>query len=155
MTMIEERIKACVERHPDWGAARISNSIAGSKIPQVRAIMGGPPSAPETPAPPPPPAKPAAPSGFVTLDKIRDRYDIKAAILRELARIPRGKLIGENDLAAKAAGNDRNRFRRTVENNADTFEPHRIKLRLDDSADGKYFWGGREDIATAKSMRDL
>jgi hypothetical protein len=152
MTIIDERIKACIVRHPDWDDRRVSNSIAGSKIPQVRAIMGGSPPAPESP---PPPVKPAAPSGFVSLDKIRDRYDIKAAIFREISRIPRGKLISENDLAARAAGNDRIRFRRTVENGADEFEPYRIKLRLDDSADGKFYWGAMPDIAEAKRIRDL
>jgi hypothetical protein len=166
MTIIEQRIAACIARHPDWDATRVTNSIAGAHVAQVRAIMSGAAPGPgETIYPGHPkadiepaaiaPVKSVPLSGFVTLDKIRARYDTRESILRELGKIPRGKLISENDLAQRAAGKDRSRFRRTVENNADDFEPHRVKLRLDDSADGKFYWGGRDDIAEAKRICDL
>ena len=156
--MNEERIKACIARHPDWDSGRVANSLA-VKIAEVEAIRGPviPVRPGETIYPGHPKADPPAPAaaGLISLEKVKARYDIKAAIFREIGKLGKGKLISENDLAQRAAGNDRNRFRRTVENNADDFEPHRIKLRLDDSGDGKFYWGRREDIGEAKRIRDL
>lgn len=99
--------------------------------------------------------QPEANDGLVSLDKVRARYDIRAAIIRELGKIPKGKLISEMEFCLRTAGADRNRFRRCVENSGPEFEPNRIKLRLNVSdSDGKFFWGRAEDIAEAKRLRD-
>src|SRR4030042_132879 len=79
-------------------------------------------------------------SGIVTLEKVINRFDIKAAILRELGKIEKGTLILEQELCQRAAGQDKNRFRRTVENNADLFRLNRVKLKLDEG-EPKYYWG--------------
>ena len=94
-------------------------------------------------------------AGLVSLEKIIQKYDIKAAIERELMTLPKGKLIEESELCRRAAGTDRNRFRRTIENNAEAFRTLRIKLKIDESAEGKWFWGSIQDIAEAQKMRDL
>jgi len=87
-------------------------------------------------------------AGFVMLAKVIEKYDIAAAIRRELAVLPKGRLILETELCQKTAGTDRNRFRRTVENNAEAFRAYRIKLRLDDG-EPKWYWGGMSDIEEA------
>ncbi|MCK9602686.1 MAG: hypothetical protein M0R06_26800 [Sphaerochaeta sp.] len=61
---LEEKIRGCIERHPDWDTKRISNSTGGSKA-DVEAVRRGESIAPrsESPfAPPPPgPSLPQAP----------------------------------------------------------------------------------------------
>jgi len=94
-------------------------------------------------------------SGYISLDAVCKKFDVKGAILREIGKIPKGKLIAETEFCARTAGKDRNRFRRCLDNNADEFRPYRIKLTIDDSSDGKYFWGRGEDIEQALRMRDL
>lgn len=93
-------------------------------------------------------------SGLVTLDKVRTRYDIRAAILRELAACPRGSLIVERELCKRTAGSDTDRFRRAVETNLAEFKPYRLKMRLDDG-DPKWWWGHAEDIAEALRIYNL
>ena len=144
----EERIRACIGRHPDWADGRIAVSM-NCPIGEVRAIKMGL-SLPQEAVPASSPKV-----NLVSLEKVIERYDIKSAIIKELANLPRGQLISEADLCQKAAGFDRNRFRRTVENNQDEFRPLRIKLKLDDSGDGKLYWGHPEDVAEAQRMRDL
>jgi len=146
----EERIRAALARHPDWDDSRIANSMARYHVPvrEIRLIRQG------QPLPSPiPEAKPEG--GLVSLQKIIEKYDIRSAIFRELAALPKGQLIAEAELCQRATGQDRNRFRRTVENNADEFRPYRIKLRLDESSEGKFYWGHPEDIAEAQRIRDL
>lgn len=146
---IEDRIKSCITRHPEWPAEHINNSIAGSNIAMVRAIMAGAavPDLNTTVL------KPES-SAYVSLDKIRARYDITAAIDRELLKLPRGKLISETEFCQRVAGYDKNRFRRSVENNEAKYSVHRVKLRLDDG-DPKWFWGAAPDVAEAQRIRDL
>ena len=93
-------------------------------------------------------------SGIISLEKIISRYDIKAAILRELEKIEKGTLVSEQELCQRAAGIDKNRFRRTVENNEELFKTRRVKLRIDEG-EAKIFWGSAADIAEATRMRDL
>jgi len=93
--------------------------------------------------------------GYVSIEKIISHYDIKSAIFRELQKIPKGKLISQNDLCLRAAGTDKYRFNRTLENNPDEFRAFRIKLKIDDSGEGKWYWGAAEDIGEALKMRDL
>lgn len=95
------------------------------------------------------------PSGYVSLESICKKFDVKAAILREIGKVPKGKLIAEAEFCMRTAGKDRNRFRRCIDNNADEFRAYRIKLTIDDANDGRYFWGRPEDIAEALRMRDL
>jgi hypothetical protein len=94
-------------------------------------------------------------SGYISLDAICKKFDIKSAILREIGKIPKGKLIAESEFSVRTAGTDKNRFRRCVENNGDEFRPYRIRLKIDDAYDGKWFWGRQEDISAALRMRDL
>ena len=93
-------------------------------------------------------------SGFVSLEKIKTKLDIAAAILRELETVPKGTLIAEQELCQRAAGQDRNRFRRAVENGEDTFRTRRVRLKLDEG-EARWFWGHAEDIAEALKIRDL
>lgn len=58
MTMpIEEKVKRCLERHPEWNTKRISNST-GATVPMVESIRGGgpigksPSAEAQTPLPP-------------------------------------------------------------------------------------------------------
>jgi hypothetical protein len=61
----------------------------------------------------------------------------------------------ESDLRGLVAGTDQNRFRKTLDNFSDEFKRFRIKLKLDDSSDGKWYWGRAEDIEEAIRLRDL
>jgi len=140
----EERIERCIKRHPDWDAPRIANSVECSVL-LVRARMIG-----ETL-----PRGTERKTGLISLTKVMERYDIKAAILKALATIPRGQLVVEADLCQKAAGKDRNRFRRTVENNNEEFRVLRIKLKLDESSEGKWYWGHPDDVAEAIRIKEL
>lgn len=142
---IEQRVKNCIAKHPDWPAERIQPAIVGSGIAMIRTIMAGGPVSP---------APKTESSAYVSLDKIRARYDIAAAIDRELLKLPRGKLISEAEFCQRVAGYDKNRFRRCVENNDAKYGPHMIKLRLDEG-DPKWFWGSAQDVSEALKMRDL
>jgi hypothetical protein len=76
-------------------------------------------------------------------------------IRRQVGQIPKGQLLPEEELCRLTAGRDRNRFRRAIENNPDEFKMHRVRLRLDESTDGKWFWGRAADVAEAIRIRDL
>jgi len=145
----EVRIKACMLRHPEWGVARVAGSM-NLRIDDVRAVLGDTPQA-EAPAL----SGGNGGAGFVDLSSVLKRYDVKAAILNELSSLPEGKLISEDELCKRTAGTDRNRFRRTCENNPDVFNPLRIKLKLDTATEGKWFWGKYSDVAAALKIRDL
>lgn len=141
---IEERIDSCFKRHPDWVDKRVANSISCAiHLVRARRLGSALPEGTEKRA------------GFISLEKIVERYDIKAALLKALTTVPRGQLIIEDDLRQKAAGTDRNRFRRTVENNNEMFRVLRIKLKLEDGGDGKWYWGHPDDIAEAQRIREL
>jgi hypothetical protein len=141
---IEDRIKGCVERHPDWDDARVSNAIAGSSVAAVRLVRAG-----ETV-----PAEDKPAPGVITLDAVRARYDVAAAIRRELDRLKPGALVLEAEMRQRAAGKDANRFRRAVEN-APEFKANRIKLQLDpDVKEGAWYWGTASTIAAAIKVRD-
>jgi hypothetical protein len=92
--------------------------------------------------------------GVITLDAVRARYDIAAAIKRELAKLKPGALILETEMRQRAAGRDANRFRRTVDN-AEEFKANRIKLQLDpDGGEAAWYWGDNSTIAAAIKVRD-
>ena len=92
-------------------------------------------------------------SGLINLSQVIEKYDIASAIRRELATLPKGRLILETELCQKTAGTDRNRFRRTVENNADGFRAFRILLKLDEG-EKKWYWGSISDVEQALKIRD-
>ena len=144
MMPIEEKIKRCLERHPEWTSKRISNSTGGI-VSLVESIRGGGPIEEK-------PRAETSGAGLVTLADVRQRFDIPAAIKRELGRLGKGQLMPEDELCRLTAGRDRNRFRRAVDNNPALPQTHRVKLRLDDSGDGKFFWGNAADISEARHI---
>jgi len=153
----EERIKTCIVRNPDWTTQRVSNST-GARNTEVEAVRRGQ-SIPERVKISKPSSKVfVAPgesvSGLISMEKVVARYDIKSAILREVAAVPGEALLLETELCLRTSGQDRNRFRRTVENNEVEFKPLRVKLRLDDSTEGKWYWGHPKTIAEALKIRD-
>jgi hypothetical protein len=149
-----ERINACLRRHPDWTDKRIRNAL-NIQIAEIRTIRAGAPAVAPGPEAAEDAPRPALGLAAVSMAEIRGKLDIAAAIRRELAKIRRGQLLPEDELCRLTSGRDRNRFRRAVENNPDLARTHRVKLRLDDSGDGKYYWGSEEDVAEATRLRDL
>lgn len=149
----EGRIHATLDRHPDWDDYRVSHSLGVSRttVAEVRAGVGLTPQV-DVPVLSGGNGKDV---GMVDLSSVIKRYDIKAAILSELGSLPKGKLIAEDELCKRTAGTDKNRFRRTVENNPDELNPLRIKLKLEAATDGKFFWGRASDVASALKIRDL
>ena len=140
----EEKIQRALEKHPDWNTRRIACSTGGTYA-EVEAARGGGRDSQPDPA-----------SGTsISLSTIKDRFDVAAAIRREIARIRRGHLLPEDELCRMTAGKDRNRFRRAVDNNPDLARKHRVKLRLDETGDGKFYWGQAADVLAAIRLRDL
>jgi hypothetical protein len=92
-------------------------------------------------------------SGFINLSQVIEKYDVASAIRRELAALPKGRLILEAELCQKTSGTDRNRFRRTLDNNADGFRAFRILLKLDEG-EKKWYWGSISDVEQALKIRD-
>jgi len=146
----EDRVKLCIKRHPDWPDGRISNSL-NIRMKEIEAIRLGIPVASQESA-----AAPVAGVGAaVSMSDVRQKLDTAAAIRREIVAIKRDHLVPEEELCRLTAGRDRNRFRRAVDNNPELARAHRIKLRLDESTEGKFFWGHAEDITEAARLRDL
>lgn len=146
MNTLAERIGACIARHPDWTDKRIACAIVGAHIADIEAVRQGNPL----------PGQQATSIGvgIIDLEQVRRHYDLFSKIQQEIRGIPRGKLVAEAELCQRVAGSDRNRFRRTVENHIDSLKAYRVKLRIEEGADGKFFWGNAEDIAAAVKMRD-
>ena len=147
----QERIRFCLAKHPEWTDKRVAKSMATTMamVAEVRAGGALPPQGEAIVL------SGSGYAGMVDLSSVLKRYDVKAAILNELSSLPEGKLISEDELCKRTAGTDRNRFRRTCENNPDVFNPLRIKLKLDTATEGKWFWGKASDVAAALSIRDL
>lgn len=139
---VEERVRLCIERHPGWDTGRITDAIHGATaqmVKEAKAKMEGQP-APTVPA--------RAASPLVSLESLKAKFDTVGAIRRELAKLPRGKLIPEQDLRVLISGSDSARFRRAVESNETEFEPYRIKVRLPgQGSEGKWHWGHPDDVA--------
>jgi len=152
---LEEKIRGCIERHPDWDNVRMAKSI-GTRIGNIVAFREGKPLTVRVDIPIASTANPTpvVESGLISIDKVLQRYDVRAAIFRELALIPKGKLLSEVELCQRAAGTDKNRFRRTVENNETEFRSLRIRLKLDEG-EPKWFWADKETIESAQRIRDL
>ena len=151
---ITERIVSCLQRHPDWDTARIAKSC-GAHHGEVDAVRRG------EQVPDPGTAErflkrePATAPAAISLARVKERFDIAAAITRALSTVKRGTLLPEDELCRLTAGRDRSRFRRAVENNPELSRAHRVRLRLDDSSEGKFYWGHAEDIAEAIRLRDM
>jgi len=145
---VEDRLRTCISNHPDWTVERIAASIVGSTRAMVRAMQAGEPVAPIIEE-----AKKAE-VGTISLAQVRARYDIAAAIKRELAKLKPGALILEAEMRQRAAGRDANRFRRTVDN-TEEFKVNRIKLQLDpDGGEAAWYWGDVSTISAAIKVRD-
>lgn len=151
---IEERIQAALTRRPDRDDQGVAKSLRGVTVAMVRAVRAGQPM-PEAAVPTSDPRPGAAPcAGTITLDAVAARYDIAAAIRREIGKLKPGVLILETELRVRAAGRDATRFRRAIEN-TDEFKAHRIKLQLDPEAkEGAWYWGDKSTIAAAVKTRD-
>jgi hypothetical protein len=154
---LADRLKRCLAAHPDWAVERIAASIVGSTRAMVRAMQAGESIAPiieEAKKAEAVPPSVALCAGVISLDAIRSRYDISAAIRRELAKLKPGALITENEMRQRAAGKDASRFRRTWENNEE-FRANRIKLKLNpDDGEGTWYWADGPTVALALKLRD-
>lgn len=137
------RLKACIAKHPDWDDTQVLRSIRGSRKPMISALRAG--QAPIL-------SEPTPKMVLLSLAKVKFRYDVLAAIQREMLNIPRGKFILEDDLRQLAAGKDRNKFRKVVENNIDLFRPLRVKITMDDVE--RWYWGHRDDVAEVVSLKE-
>lgn len=160
-----EKIKRALAKHPDWEDNRIQKTTGG-RMAWIRAMRDGTdPATFHEPSPgerdhsagirilsPAFPVPAGTAGGLISLSRIVEKFDIRAAILREIAALPEGELIPEKELCQRTAGKDQSRFRRCVENNGVEFKPHRVKARLDDSADGKWLWGRAKDIEAARAI---
>ena len=148
---IEEKIKGCIARYPERDDRHISQMVKGATIAMVRAVRAGQPIIePERPGSNAPPAT----VGIITLESVRARYDIAAAIRREIARLKPGALILESEMRLRAAGKDASRFRRAVEN-TDEFKAHRIRLQLGpDGGEAQWYWGDASTVCAAIRVRD-
>jgi hypothetical protein len=145
---LEERLRACLAKHPDWEDKRITAAIRGATYAIVAAVRAGAPVAPIIEE-----AKKAE-AGTISLDAVRARYDVAAAIREELARLKPGVLVLEREFSIRAAGKDASRFRRTVEN-CPEFRANRVKLRLDqDAGEGAWYWGQQQTVTEAVKLRD-
>lgn len=145
---IEDRLRDCLSKHPDWPDERIAAAIVGSRREMVRAMRAGEPIAPIVEE-----AKKAE-AGTITLAAVRQRYDTAAAIREELARLKPGALILEREFCQRTAGKDAARFRRTVEN-CPEFRANRVKLRLgEDVGEGAWYWSDAKTITEAVRLRD-
>jgi hypothetical protein len=142
-----ERITACIAKHPDWPDKRIANALVGAHIPDIEAVRAGNPL-------PGPQTSPSG-TGLIDLAQVRRHYDVFSKILQEIKNIPAGKLLAESELCQRVVGSDRNRFRKACENNLDALKVYRVKLKIEEGTEGKYFWGSQADIIVAARMRDL
>ena len=150
---IEQRIKNCIERHPDWDDSRIASATRGSTRAAIKAVRSGIPVS-EGMLAKAKPEEPAPAAGQISIAQIRHRYDIAARIRAELEALPAGALILERELCQKTAGKDAARFRRTVEN-AEDLKAYRVKLKLDpDQPEGAFYWGKLQDVREAQRLRD-
>jgi hypothetical protein len=64
-------------------------------------------------------------------------------------------LLPQDELCRLTVGRDRNRFRRAIDNNPDLVRAHRVRLCLDDSTEGKFYWGHEADVQEAARLRDM
>jgi hypothetical protein len=151
---LTERIFACLQRHPDWDTARIAKSCA-ARHGDVDAVRRGEQVPDPGTAEQFPKQEPASAPAGISLAAVKQRFDIAGAISRAVKEIRRGTLLPEDELCRLTAGRDRSRFRRAVENNPELSRAHRVRLRLDDSSEGKFYWGHAEDIAEAIRLRDM
>jgi hypothetical protein len=149
---LSDKIKRCLDKHPEWTNKQVAKST-GARYGEIEAVRRGEP-VPKTGTPEAFP-EPAPAAAGVSLSSIRERLDIAAAITRALSNVKRGTLLPEEELCRMTAGRDRNRFRRAVDNHPDLARTHRVKLRLDDSSEGKYYWGRADDVAEALRLRDM
>ena len=141
---MEEKIKACLERHPDWPDQRIQNAIRGSTMTAVRAIRAGQPL-PES-GPPPRAAALRPLMSLIAVDDIKRKYDMFGAIMDIIRSLPAGHVISEQDLKQSIEHPDPFRFKRTIEAREKELEPYRIMLKYKGS-EAKYHYARPDVIA--------
>lgn len=86
---------------------------------------------------------------LITLESIKERYDIRSQLKEELGKLPRGQYIEEAELSRSVAGTDRARFRRCINMHLEDFAPWRIKLKIT-PGEPRWYWGHPEDIQKAR-----
>ena len=145
---IEDRLRDCLAKHADWPDERIAAAIVGSRREMVRAMRAGESIVPIIEE------EKKTEAGVISLDAVRARYDIAAAIREELAQLKPGALVLEREFSLRVAGKDATRFRRTVEN-CPEFRVNRVKLKLDqDAGEGSWYWGSQSTVTEAVKLRD-
>lgn len=147
---LRDRILESIARHPDWDDPRIASAVRGSTRVLVRLARSS------QPFPDDAEAGPAGDrgAGTISLEQVRKRYDIAAAIRTEIDTLKPGALILERELCQRTAGKDAARFRRAVENTED-LRACRVKLKLDpDQPEGTFYWGRPQDVREAIKLRD-
>jgi len=158
-----EKARRALDKHPDWDNKRIAKSATGATHAIINALRAGadwrtildpgPTSdvyAVTAQAPGPPIAHKT-----VALSRFIERYDVRAAILREIGALLPHEFISEADLCDTTSGKDRARFRRCVDDNAAEFKPLRIRAKLDESdSEERWWWAKADDIAKAREVKD-
>ena len=142
---VEDRLRACFAKHPDWPDERIAAAIVGSRREMVRAIRAGEP----LPEPPTKPEFAAALHPNVTLVSVNDikrKYDMYGAIMEIIRTLPPGQVITEGDLKQSVDHPDPYRFKKTMDAHEKELEPYRIMLKYRGS-EAKYHYGKPEVIA--------
>ena len=148
-----ERIKACLEKHPDWPDERIAAAIVGSGIANVRAVRAGEPLPKVVTAIVEVTPKGQLTSGvtLISLDDIKRKYDLYAQILEVICDLPSGQVISETDLRTCVQSPDPLRFRRTIEAHEKELEPYRIMLKYK-SSEARYHYAKPEVITDLRNI---
>jgi len=148
-----ERIKACLEKHPDWDDVRVAAAIVGSGITNVRAVRAGEPLPKVVTAIVEVTPKGQLTSGvtLISLDDIKRKYDLYAQILEVICDLPSGQVISETDLRTCVQSPDPLRFRRTIEAHEKELEPYRIMLKYK-SSEARYHYAKPEVISDLRNI---
>lgn len=147
---LRDRILESISRNPDWDDPRIASAVRGATRALVRLARSSQPFPDDTEAGP----AGQRDTGMISLEQVRKRYDIPAAIRAEIDALKPGALILERELCQRTAGKDAARFRRAVENTED-LRACRVKLKLDqDQPEGAFYWGRPQDVREALKLRD-
>jgi hypothetical protein len=148
-----ERIKACLEKHPDWDDVRVAAAIVGSRRELVRAVRAGEPLPETVTAIVEVTPKGQLTSGvtLISLDDIKRKYDLYAQILEVICDLPSGQVISETDLRACIQTPDPLRFKRTIEAHEKELEPYRIMLKYK-SSEARYHYAKPEVISDLRNI---
>jgi len=150
---VEDRLRTCLTKHPEWTDERIAAAIVGSRREMVRAMRAGEPL-PETVTT----IVEVTPKGqltsgvtLISLDDIKRKYDLYAQILEVICDLPSGQVISETDLRTCVQSPDPLRFRRTIEAHEKELEPYRIMLKYK-SSEARYHYAKPEVISDLRNI---